>query len=192
MRKYEINNTLPYERDMYDKLENISFSDLVTMITFNKPLNQSADYKYRRIVYFINLLFNRYNRPEIAVKLIEKYWNKLPKQTLIDGLFIYCDFEIFKKYWKKNRTQMSDSFLSIVFRTDEIERAEWLLADKKFTNIIDEENVYSLSVTPKTRWSFLNNEAYKLLLAHPKVTEIALDNGYESLYPETVKDIFLF
>jgi len=97
-----------------------------------------------------------------------------------------------KKYWKKNRTHFSDSFISIVFRTDEIERAEWLLADKKFTNIIDEENVYYISVTPKERWSFLNDEAYKLLLAHPKVTEIALDNGYESLYPETVKDIFLF
>ena len=85
MRKYEINNTLPYERDMYDKLEYISFSDLVTMITFNKPLNQSADYKYRRIVYFINLLFNRYNRPEIAVKLIEKYWNKLHLQIIYYG-----------------------------------------------------------------------------------------------------------
>lgn len=192
MRNFEIASSQEFERTWYDKLDTINLSTLISIIDYNSALNQSADYKYRRIRYFLILMMNRHNRVDDAVKLIDKYWKKLDKKDLLDSLFIYGDFEVFKKYWKKNRTDLGHKFLPMLFRTDEIDRTKWLLADKKFNSLISIDVVEFVANAPKSRWSYLNEEAYKLLSENETIGKIAIDNKLEALYPNSVKDIFLF
>lgn len=193
MRKFKMNNVMPYEKTWYDRLETMTTTDIDNLILHNPVMPHSADLKYRRVGHFIIILMNKYNRLYQAEYLINKCWSKLNKNDLLSNLFIYGDFDIFKKYWKKNRTELNAFFINIIVRTDELDRAKWLLNDKKFNKLIHEESVQMFYESYKAnRWIYFNEDAFKLLVQNKTFAEIVLNDGYEELYPEDIKEIFVF
>ena len=78
-------NLLAYERAWFERLETITLNDLLFLIDHNNALNHSADFKYNRIEKFITVLMgmNDSKRVEIAIYLIEKFWSKLDKYSLL-------------------------------------------------------------------------------------------------------------
>lgn len=190
MRVYDYGSVQQYERKWFDRLETILPGELRNLIDHNNAINQSASFKYNTVVKFIIQLC-QLNRVNLAQEVLNKYWSKLDRFYLVESLFVFGDFELFKNSWKKNRTIIDDRLMLLLIRTDEIERAKWLVKDKKFLNNLTDESFSSFEQN-FTHLKFINKEVIEMVSTEPKIMEFVTKGNYDSLLPSSVKDVFLF
>lgn len=191
MRIYDYGSVQPYERKWFERLETILPGELRNLIDHNNAINQSASFKYNTVVKFIIQLC-QINRVNLAQEILNKYWTKLDRFYLVESLFVFGDFELFKTSWKKNRTLIDTTRLMLLLiRTDEIERAKWLVKDKKFLDNLTDESFSSFEQTLKYL-KFVNTEVIEMVSTEPKIMEFITKGNYDSLLPSSVKDVFLF
>ena len=190
-------NLLAYERAWFERLETITLNDLLFLIKHNNPLNHSADFKYSRIEKFIIVLMgmNDSERVEIAIYLIENFWSKLDKYSLLKQLFHHAPFEIFKKYFNKSRLKPDESkFLLLSFlQATDIEEFKWVINHKKTLELLTINNLEFIN--DNLRWvdgKKLNQEILDLFCSKKEVGIIVVEKGFENLLTQTAKDIFLF
>ena len=180
-------NLLAYERAWFERLETITLKDLLFLIDHNNALNHSADFKYSRIEKFIIVLvgMNDSERVEIAIYLIENFWSKLDKYSLLNQLFHHAPFEIFKKYFNKSRLKPDESKF--------FEEFKWVINHKKTLELLTINNLEFIN--DNLRWvdgKKLNQEILDLFCSKKEVGIIVVEKGFENLLTQTAKDIFLF
>jgi hypothetical protein len=188
-------NLMSYEKVWFQQLETIKPGALRLIIDHQPALNQSGDFKYKTIGRFITVLMG-YNveRQSLAEEVINKYWSKLEKSSLLGDLLHHAPFEIFKKYFTKARLkpeQVSWLLVSIL-KHDNVEEVKWIIDQKKFDNWLDEKNLGFIDAMLDNRLKNANPKVLNLVFSKEKVVIMVTEKGYTNLVSQEVKDLFLF
>ncbi len=191
MRIYDTSRFTEHNHRLFDRLDD-NFAGITQMIDTNQSINANREIRSRLLVAFVILIMTKHKKPTLAEKIILKYWTNIDKSDLLEALFIYGEWKLFQTFWKKNRSELKRSFITVLFRTDELKRTKWLLNHEKFTKYIDEDAVDFLEDVSKHKWTFFNQDAYNLLCNNKEISRVAIEKGYEKLYPTDVKEMFLF
>lgn len=197
MRKKEWTeyNLMSYEKSWFERLETIQPGELRNLIDYNNAINQSASYKYNTIIKFITILMGmNAERQELAIQIIDKYWTKLEKPSLLGDLFHYAPFEIFQKYYNKARMNPDTVrwFLVAMLKADDVEEFRWFLDHKKTPALLLKGNLTFVNSMLENRMKNAKQEVLDLFFSKEEVVIIAGNYGLDNLLPQTAKDIFLF
>jgi len=191
MKKFHLERSQAFERTWYDRLDAIEYRDLQMIIDYNQAINQSKEYKYSRVVYFIILLTNKYHRHAIAMDLIKDYWSHLNKKLLINYLFRYGTWELFEYVFDKARLKDIGTIGTFILFTDDYMRVDKLIQKKKYL-----KNYLTLTmIKTLSRWERpdqpLDPEIVKRLNKIPFFAQTVLEHNFTTLYNDEMNDVFL-
>lgn len=187
-------NLMEYEKIWFEKLETMKSDELRSIIDHHPIINQSTNFKYNTIGKFIAVLMG-YNseRQELAADVIDKYWTKLSKSSLLGDLLLHAPFKYFKHYYNKARMkpEQMEWFMATLIQAD-TKDAKWVLNQKKTTKLFTHDNLEYLNTVLNDSRIKPNFEVVNLVASKEEVGKIVIEYGFYNLLPQEAKDLFLF